>query len=71
MVCIIHDCHCLTCPGSTKFPNDGVMRFGGSLCNCPCHELKGSERDEFIKRKEALNGSRVEKRVLGVDEVVG
>lgn len=39
MVYIIHECHCLTCPGSKPAPRhpNGEVVFGGSLCRCKCH----------------------------------
>lgn len=56
MVYIIHDCHCGSCPGSqpAKPREDGQMIFGGSLCNCSCHNLTGKEREDFIQMKYNL-----------------
>lgn len=53
MVLVIHDCKCSTCLGSfqPKHPK-GEIVFGGTLCNCYCHTLTGTERSEFIQLKE-------------------
>ena len=55
MVCIIHDCHCDLCPGSTpaknKHSKPGEMIFGGTLCNCECHSYSGKKRKIFLDIK--------------------
>lgn len=59
MVYVIHDCHCGLCLGGQPAPIrlDGEMVFGGSICNCRCHDLKGKEREDFIKLKNELDSN--------------
>jgi hypothetical protein len=56
MVMIIHKCDCRTCVGNT-FPKGhrGEIVFGGTICRCTCHTLKGKEKETFIASKEALH----------------
>ena len=56
MVCIIHECHCDHCPGSTrakpnKHSKPGEMVFGGTLCHCECHKYSGKKRKIFLDIK--------------------
>lgn len=51
MVQVITKCYCHSCPGTQAPTNQkpGELVFGGTICNCRCHQLKGKERDEFIE----------------------
>jgi|WetSurSiteA1Bulk_404760.scaffolds.fasta_scaffold37974_2 hypothetical protein len=60
MVMVITRCYCNVCPG-TKAPKrtakqirDNEMVFGGTICHCQCHTLKGKARKEHIKLMEQL-----------------
>ena len=57
MVYIIPNCDCNTCLGNqpVKPRPNGEMVFGGSICNCKCHTLKGKKRKEFITNMKALD----------------
>jgi hypothetical protein len=38
-------CEHASCRGHEKVPEG---RFGGMVCDCPCHKLTGDERDYFL-----------------------
>ena len=43
------NCDCETCNGGTPAPPGN---FGGSHCCCPCHNLQGIEREDYIRQKK-------------------
>ena len=56
MVCIIHDCCCDHCPGSTpakpnKHSKPGELIFGGTICRCECHKYSVKKRKLFLDIK--------------------
>jgi hypothetical protein len=44
-------CDCNTCDGGTPAPSG---HFGGSMCICQCHTLKGKKKEAYIKEKNNL-----------------
>lgn len=62
MVMIITYCKCGSCNGGSKatspYAKPGELVFGGSICNCPCHRLKGKELEDFIEYKKFIEADR-------------
>lgn len=56
MVCLLggETCNCGVCSGHSE-PDPrtlkGELVFGGWKCMCPCHQLSGQRKEDFIKRK--------------------